>query len=201
MACGTYTGGEESDGLVDPAERGDIDGLATDGTLGADTGGVLTGTSVDDGVNENLGGYGNVSLRILALLLAECADLDGVLVGEEVDDLERVRDDADGQELLAVVAALHHQACIVSDFRSLHFLRLCDKDTPVNQSLNDRHLRLLELLLSITAGGVGEVDGVADLDVVSEGDVLDLDTIVQQSDRLFSCFVLEETIYYHRTHL
>ena len=36
--------------------------------------------------------------------------LDGVLVGEEVDDLERVRDNADGQELLAVVAALHHQA-------------------------------------------------------------------------------------------
>ena len=37
-------------------------------------------------------------------------DLDGVLVGEEVDDLERVRDEANGQELLAVVAALHHQA-------------------------------------------------------------------------------------------
>ena len=36
--------------------------------------------------------------------------LDGVLVGEEVDDLERVRDNADGQELLAVVATLHHQA-------------------------------------------------------------------------------------------
>ena len=37
-------------------------------------------------------------------------DLDGVLVREEVDDLERMCDDADGQELLAVVAALHHQA-------------------------------------------------------------------------------------------
>ena len=36
--------------------------------------------------------------------------LDGVLVGEEVDDLKRVRDNADGQELLAVVAALHHHA-------------------------------------------------------------------------------------------
>ena len=36
--------------------------------------------------------------------------LDGVLVGEEVDDLERVRDNADGEELLAVVASLHHQA-------------------------------------------------------------------------------------------
>ena len=38
------------------------------------------------------------------------ANLDRVLVGEEVDDLESVRDDADSQELLSVVAALHHQA-------------------------------------------------------------------------------------------
>lgn len=35
-------------------------------------------------------------------------DLDGVLVGEEVDNLECVSDDADSHELLAVVAALHH---------------------------------------------------------------------------------------------
>ena len=34
--------------------------------------------------------------------------LERVLVGEEVDDLESVRDDADSQELLSVVAALHH---------------------------------------------------------------------------------------------
>ena len=52
------------------------------------------------------------------------------------------------------------------------------KYAPVNQSLNDGHLSLLELLLGITAGGVGEVDGVADLDVVGEGNVLDLDTFV-----------------------
>ena len=50
----TYTGGKEGDRLVDTAERGDIDGLATDGSLGTDTGGVLTGTGVDNGVNENL---------------------------------------------------------------------------------------------------------------------------------------------------
>ena len=43
-------------------------------------------------------------------MVGRYAHLDGVLVGEEVDDLERVRDDADGQELLAVVAALHHHA-------------------------------------------------------------------------------------------
>lgn len=68
---------------------GDINGLATDGALGPDAGGVLTGTGVDDGIDENL---------------------DRVLVGEEVDDLECVRDDPDGEELLAIVAPLHHQA-------------------------------------------------------------------------------------------
>lgn len=55
---------EESDGLVDTAERGDIDGLATDGTGGSDTGGVLARSAVDDGID---------------------GDLDGVLVGHDVD--------------------------------------------------------------------------------------------------------------------
>ena len=38
------------------------------------------------------------------------AHLDGVLVGEQVDDLESVRNNADSKELLSVVASLHHQA-------------------------------------------------------------------------------------------
>lgn len=36
-------------------------------------------------------------------------NLDGVLVGKEVNDLEGVGDDADGHELLSVVASLHHE--------------------------------------------------------------------------------------------
>ena len=46
------------------------------------------GVPVDDGVHE---------------------DLDGVLVGEEVDDLKGVLDDAHRHQLLAVVAAVHHE--------------------------------------------------------------------------------------------
>jgi hypothetical protein len=42
---------------------------------------------------------------------------------------------------------------------------------PVNQTLNDRHLSLLELLLGITSGGVWKVNGMADLDVILKGDV------------------------------
>ena len=58
---------------------------------------------------------------------------------------------------------------------------------PVNQSLNDGHLRLLELLLGITTGGGGEVDGVADLDVVREGDVLDFDSVGEVRSILVRC--------------
>ena len=47
---------------------------------------------------------------------------------------------------------------------------------PVNQPLDNGHLSLLELLLGVTAGSVWKVDGMADLDVVGEGDVLDLNT-------------------------
>ena len=60
----TGTDGKESDGLVDTAKWGDIDGLATDGTSGSDTGGVFTWTTVDDGID---------------------GDLDWVLVGHDVN--------------------------------------------------------------------------------------------------------------------
>jgi len=60
----TGTDGEEGDTLVDAAEGRNIDGLATDGTGGSDTGGVFTGTAVDNGID---------------------GDLDGVLVGHDVD--------------------------------------------------------------------------------------------------------------------
>lgn len=56
-------------------------------------------------------------------------------------------DDADGHELLAVVAAVHHQR--------------------VGQALDDGALSLSESLLGIPAGGVGDVDGGADLNVVA----------------------------------
>ena len=60
----TGTNGQEGDSLVDAAERRDIDSLATDGTGGTNTGGVFTGTAVDDGID---------------------GDLERVLVGHDVD--------------------------------------------------------------------------------------------------------------------
>lgn len=63
-------------------------------------------------------------------------------------DLESVSDDADSHELLSVVAAVHHQG--------------------VGETLNDWALGLSESLDSISSGGVGDVDGLADLDVIAK---------------------------------
>ena len=64
------------------------------------------------------------------------------------------------------------------------FRHVCGySSAPVDQTLDDRHLCLLELLLGITAGGVREVDSMADLDVVGEGDVLDFDTRYKRTDK------------------
>jgi len=63
------------------------------------------------------------------------AHLDGVLVGQQVDDLESVGDDPDGQELLSVVPSVHHQR--------------------VDETLDDGHTALGELLLGVSAGVVG----------------------------------------------
>ena len=133
----TYTDGQQGDGLVDTTEGGDIDGLATDGTGGTDTGGIFAGTGVDDGINENL---------------------DGVLVREQVDDLEGVLDDTDSHQLLSVVATVHHQG--------------------VGETLNNGALSLAETLGGEATSGVGQVDGGLDLDVVNQGDILDLDIVV-----------------------
>jgi hypothetical protein len=64
-----------------------------------------------------------------------------------VDDLEGVGNNAGSQELLSVVAAVHHDR--------------------VGQTLDDGALSLAETLGGIAASGVGDVDRGADLDVVA----------------------------------
>ena len=48
-------------------------------------------------------------------------------------------------------------------------------NAPVDQSLDNGHLSLLELLLGVTASSVGEIYSMADLDIVGQGDILALD--------------------------
>ena len=62
-------------------------------------------------------------------------------------DLEGVGNDADGHELLSVVTAVHHQR--------------------VGKTLDDGALCLSESLLCVSAGGVGDVDWGADLDIIA----------------------------------
>ena len=61
-----------------------------------------------------------------------------------MDDLKRVFDDANGHELLAVVAAVHHER--------------------VDQALNNRALGLPEPLGGVAPAAVGKVLGVLLLD-------------------------------------
>jgi hypothetical protein len=94
--------------LVYPAERRDIDSLATDGTLRTNTSRILARSSVDDSINKDL--FAFISIIISDWKSRVLAYLDRVLVSKEMDNLKRVCDNADGHELLAVVTALHHQA-------------------------------------------------------------------------------------------
>lgn len=70
--------------------------------------------------------------------------LQGVGVGQQVDDLEGVLHDANGHQFLAVVAALHHQR--------------------VGQALNNRALGLAETLGGIATGRMRREAGILLLD-------------------------------------
>ena len=108
----THSDSEEGDGLVDAAQRRHIDSLATNGTLRTDTCGIFSGAGVHDGIDKNLELKYIIRIKLGVTILID-AYLDRVLVGEEVDDLEGMSDNADSKELLAVVAALHHETeCI-----------------------------------------------------------------------------------------
>ena len=75
--------------LVHTAEGGHIHSLSAHDASTADAGRVLTGASADDSVNQHL---------------------DRVLVGEDVNDLKSVADNAHCHELLSAVAAVVHKA-------------------------------------------------------------------------------------------
>lgn len=122
----TGTNCQESDGLVDSPQWGDIDGLTTDSSSGTNSGRIFARTAVEDSID---------------------SDLDGVLVGDEVDDLESVLDNSHSLQLLSVVASVHHEG--------------------VGESLDDWALGLAEAFDSISSSGMWEVDWLK-LDVVTQ---------------------------------
>ena len=82
---------EQVDSLVDSSERGNIDGLSSDGTTGTNTGGVLSGTGLNDGFKD---------------------DLEGVLISEQVDNLKSLFEDADSLLLLTILARVTNHELI-----------------------------------------------------------------------------------------
>ena len=133
---------DEVNGLVDSAERRHIHGLSTHDTTRSDTGGVLAAAASGDGSDE---------------------DLDGVLAGEEVNQLEGLLGNSDSQLLFTVVpvAGNHDHA---------------------GKTLDDGARGLLESTLLVATGGVGDKDllaGGLDLEVVGQGVVGALHTLVR----------------------
>ena len=81
----TRSVGDQVDGLVDSSEGRNVDGLLSDDTSSSDTGGVFSGTSLQNGIDE---------------------DFKGVLASKEVNDLESVSHDSDGLDFLSGIAAV-----------------------------------------------------------------------------------------------
>ena len=100
---GSNTLQHQVNALVDSSKRGDIDSLSSNGTSGSNSGGVFSGSSLGDGVNE---------------------DLDWVLTGGEVDDVKGLLDMSHGQLLFTVVSSLHHDGVDESlDNGAVNFLK------------------------------------------------------------------------------
>jgi hypothetical protein len=80
---------DQVDGLVDSSQWGDINGLSSDGTTGTNSSGVFSRSTLNDGLEK---------------------DLQWVLSGEEVDDVESLSEDSHGHLLLTVMSMLsNHQ--------------------------------------------------------------------------------------------
>jgi hypothetical protein len=63
-------------------------------------------------------------------------------------------------------------------------------DIPINETLDDGHLCLLELLLGVSSCGVRQVDGMTNLDVIRERNIFHFNTVGTRNSRSAS-FAME----------
>ena len=82
-----------------------------------------------------------------------------------MDDFERMCNNADSEKLLSVIATLHHKTesaqstrCTIRYYHNL----------PVHEPFNYGHLGLLELFFGVSTGGVGKINGMANLNVIRQ---------------------------------
>jgi len=82
------TSAQQPDSLIDSSKRRHINSLSAYSTSTTNTGGVFTGTRVDDGIDQNL---------------------EWVVSSQQMDDLKSVLQDANSHQLLSVVTSVHHE--------------------------------------------------------------------------------------------
>ena len=126
----TYTSGQESESEAHTAEGGHIHSLTTDNTSSTNTGGVFTRSGVGNGLHQNL---------------------DGVLLGHQVDDIESLLHNLHSVHLLTSVAAVEHQA--VSQTLNERALSITTQTTQTN-------LTLAETLQLVSSSSVGKISSV-----------------------------------------
>lgn len=130
MIDAAYTDGQKRDRLIHSPKGGHVDGLTTHCTLRTDTCRVFSRTGVDDRIHQHLG---TRIRKNKVKTTSTCPNpkrthLDRILVREEMNNLKRMCDDADGQQFLAIIAAFHHQASsqikveYASDSRSVRMM-------------------------------------------------------------------------------
>lgn len=84
-ACVSGSLAHEIDSLVDSSQWGNIDGLSSDGTSGTDSGGIFSGSSLNDSFKENLEWVGT---------------------GEEVNDFKGLSEDSDSHLLFTILSVV-----------------------------------------------------------------------------------------------
>merc|ERR1739838_545120 len=80
---------DQIDTLVNSSQWRDIDGLSSNSTTGTNSGGIFSGTTLDDGLEENL---------------------EWVAAGEESDDFKGLLEDSDSHLLFTILSiGTHHK--------------------------------------------------------------------------------------------
>ena len=148
--------GHEVDGVVDPSEGRDVHCLSLHRARSAHSGRVLARTAIYDGFNQ---------------------ELDRVLVGEDVDQLEGVADNAARHELLAVVASEpHERASQTLNHRALLQIVITCLKIAMRVIV---YLSLLEALSLVSACGMSHKSGMFALhcDKINQRDILNLNVL------------------------
>ena len=124
---------DQIDSLVDSSQGGNIDSLSSNSTTGTNSCGVLSGTALNDGLEE---------------------DLKWVLSGKEVDDLESLSEDSHGHLLLTVLSMVSNHELIDESLGDWALDLLETFFLVLSSGVWDIHLRLGALDIEVISQGL-----------------------------------------------